>query len=49
MAWGCISLGERSVFAYEPTGPAWGRLVQLPLEGSGPQGACHSQGLTEAL
>lgn len=43
MVWGCISLRERSVFAYEPAGPAWGRPVQSPLEGSGPQDACHSQ------
>lgn len=43
MGWGCISLGERSVFAYEPAGPAWGLPVRSPLEGSGPQDACHSQ------
>lgn len=46
MGWGCISLGERSVFAYEPAGPAWGLPVWSPLEGSGPQDACHSQRLT---
>lgn len=37
MGWGCISLGERSVFAYEPAGPAWGLPVRSPLEGSAPR------------